>query len=142
MVFKRFVQVGRAVLITYGPNTGKIAVIVDVVDHARVLIDGPTTGVNRHVLNFKRLKLTDIVVKIPRSVGTGPLKKALEKQDLVGLWNKTAWAKKLAVRKVRANLSDYDRFKLMLAKKQHRVIVGKQAAKLRAAFKAKRSASS
>ena len=32
----RFVQVGRLVMITFGPDAGKLAVIVDVIDHQRV----------------------------------------------------------------------------------------------------------
>jgi hypothetical protein len=36
MVFNRFVEIGRAVLINYGPDAGKLAVIVDVLDHNRV----------------------------------------------------------------------------------------------------------
>ncbi|KAJ3234748.1 60S ribosomal protein L14 [Chytriomyces hyalinus] len=136
-VFNRFVEVGRVVLVNYGPDAGKLAVIVDIVDHARALVDGPTTGVARQVLSFKRLSLTDIVVKVPRTAGTVSVKKALEKQDLAGLWAKTAWAKKLAVRTARQNLSDFDRFKLMVARKQKRAIVGKQFAQLRkAALKA------
>ncbi|KAJ3016565.1 UNVERIFIED_CONTAM: 60S ribosomal protein L14 [Siphonaria sp. JEL0065] len=137
MVYTRFVEVGRAVLVNYGPDAGKIAVIVDIVDHSRVLVDGPTTGVARQVLSYKRFSLTDIVVAVPRTAGTHAVKKALEKADVEGLWAKTSWAKKLAVRKVRQNLSDFDRFKLMIARKQKRAIIGKQFAKLRkAALKA------
>ncbi|KAJ3333317.1 60S ribosomal protein L14 [Blyttiomyces sp. JEL0837] len=131
IVFTKFVEVGRVVLVNYGPFAGKLAVIVDIVDHSRVLVDGPTTGVPRQVLSFKRLSLTDIVVKVPRTAGTVSVKKALEKQDLLGLWNKTAWAKKLAARDARSKLTDFDRFKLMVARKQKRAIVGKAFAKLR-----------
>jgi len=35
-VYKRFVEVGRQVLITYGPDAGKLAIILDVVDQNRV----------------------------------------------------------------------------------------------------------
>ena len=37
-VFTRFVEVGRIVLINYGPDAGKIATIIDVVDSKRVII--------------------------------------------------------------------------------------------------------
>lgn len=36
MLFKRFVQIGRVVLINYGPDQGKLATIIDVLDGARV----------------------------------------------------------------------------------------------------------
>jgi len=36
--FKKIVEVGRVVMITYGPDAGKLAVIVDIIDHGRVNI--------------------------------------------------------------------------------------------------------
>ena len=38
MGFTRFVEVGRVVLINYGPDAGKIATIVDILDSKRVSI--------------------------------------------------------------------------------------------------------
>ena len=65
MSFCRFVELGRVVLITYGPDKDKLATIVDVIDNNRILVDGPLplTGVHRHAINLKRVQLTDI--KIP-----------------------------------------------------------------------------
>ena len=34
--FKRYVEVGRVVLINDGPSTGKLATIVEIIDHNRV----------------------------------------------------------------------------------------------------------
>lgn len=34
--FKRFVEVGRVVLVNDGPSKGKLAAIVEIIDHARV----------------------------------------------------------------------------------------------------------
>lgn len=34
--FKRFVEVGRVVLVNDGPSAGKIAVIAEIIDHNRV----------------------------------------------------------------------------------------------------------
>ena len=64
VLFKRFVEIGRVVLISYGPDAGKVATIVDVIDQNRVLLDGPEklTGVHRHELNIKRITLTDLKV--------------------------------------------------------------------------------
>ncbi|KAF9405525.1 hypothetical protein BGZ94_003488, partial [Podila epigama] len=33
--FQRVVEIGRVVMINYGPDAGKLAVIVDVIDHNR-----------------------------------------------------------------------------------------------------------
>ena len=35
-VFERYVQVGRVVYVAHGPDKGKLAVIVDVIDQNRV----------------------------------------------------------------------------------------------------------
>ncbi|TPX51579.1 hypothetical protein SeMB42_g00135 [Synchytrium endobioticum] len=125
-MFQRYVEVGRVVLINYGPDCGKIAVIVDIVDHSRVLIDGPTTDVERQVLSFKRMTLTPIKVdNVPRATGTVYLKSLLTNQDIWGKWQKTAWAKKMLRRKVRSTLTDFDRFRIMVAKKERRAIIGR-----------------
>ncbi|KAI8375930.1 ribosomal protein L14-domain-containing protein [Radiomyces spectabilis] len=119
--FKRQVEVGRVVLLNYGADSGKLAVIVDIVDHNRALIDGPTTGVARQAYPYRRLTLTSLVVKgLPRAAGQKVVKKYLEKNATIAAWEKTAWAQKLAQRETRANLSDFDRFKLMKFKAQRR----------------------
>ena len=46
-VFTKFVEVGRVVKVNYGPDEGKLAVVVEILNDKRVLIDGPTTGVKR-----------------------------------------------------------------------------------------------
>ena len=118
MTFSRTVEVGRVVVLTYGPHAGKLATIVEIIDHGRVLVDGPTTGVPRHSVSFKRATLTPISLSIPRGIGSKALTAKVTKQDLQGLWAKTAWAKKMAKREARSNMSDFDRFKLMLARKK------------------------
>jgi len=132
--FKRIVQVGRVVMINFGEDAGKLAVIVDIIDHNRALIHGPTTGVKRHSHSFRRLTLTPLVVKdLPRGIGHKSLVQILEKQDIMGQWSKTAWAVKLDNRVKRAALTDFDRFKLMKLKKQRRPIIGPQFAQLKKA---------
>ncbi|DAZ93102.1 TPA: hypothetical protein N0F65_006854 [Lagenidium giganteum] len=133
MTFSRFVSIGRVALINYGPDAGKIAVIVDVVDENKCLIDGPfnVTGVNRQVISFKRLALTDLTVKIPRQPREATLKKALAADNTVEKWNQTAWAKKIAAKKTRAGLNDFDRFKLMIARKQKSSLIKKAIAAAR-----------
>ncbi|KAI8363524.1 60S ribosomal protein L14 [Mortierella sp. GBAus27b] len=125
--FQRVVEVGRVVLINYGPDAGKLAVIVDIIDHNRALIEGPTTGIPRVVFAFRRLTLTPLTIKVPRGAGQKVLKAAIEKQDLAGNWAKTSWAKKIASRGKRAANSDFDRFKLQKYKKIRREIVNKAA---------------
>ncbi|RKP24539.1 60S ribosomal protein L14 [Syncephalis pseudoplumigaleata] len=132
MSSQRFVEVGRVVLVNYGPDAGKLAVIVDIVDHNRVLIDGPTTDVNRQAIGVKRIALTPLVLKkLPRAVRTGTLRKVVEAQKLSEQWAKTGWAKKIASRETRKSLTDFDRFKVMRYKKQVRNVVNVEVAKLK-----------
>ena len=42
---------------------------------------------------------------------------AWTKAGTLAKWTESAWAKKMASQKVRANLTDFDRFKLMIARK-------------------------
>eukprot|EP00965_Chrysotila_dentata_P039915 1325924-Pleurochrysis_carterae.AAC.5 len=64
MTYKRFVEVGRIALICYGPDAGKLCTIINILDHNRVLVDGPEkiTGVHRHEINIKRIMLTDLTI--------------------------------------------------------------------------------
>mmetsp|Transcript_13985 Transcript_13985/g.19110 ORF Transcript_13985/g.19110 Transcript_13985/m.19110 type:complete len:136 (-) Transcript_13985:73-480(-) len=135
MTFTRFVQVGRVVLISFGPDTGKLATIIDVIDAKRVLIDGPQseTGVHRQVISLKRVALTDLVVEnIKRNTKLKSLKSAWTAQEIKKKWSSSAWAKKLAAKAIRKNLGDFDRFKVMIAKKQKSKIVADKLAELAA----------
>lgn len=80
-------------------------------------------GVARQALNFKSLSLTDIVVKIGRGARLATLAKAYKAADVDAKWAKTAEAKKIAIRKARANATDFDRFKLRHAKKVRATVV-------------------
>ncbi len=117
-MFKKFVEVGRAVLINYGPLSGKIAVIVEIITTSRVLVDGPTTGVKRQEISLRRVSLTDFKLDIPRGIKNAELKSAIEKFDLLKKWGETPFAKKINRSHVRAKLTDFDRFKVMVLKKK------------------------
>ena len=84
----------------------------------QALVDGPCTGVCRQALSFKHLSLTDLKIKVPRSAHSGVVKKAFTTGEVSEKWEKTPWAKKLSSRKKRASLTDFDRFKLKLAKQK------------------------
>ena len=112
-------QVGRVVYLNFGPCSGKLAVVVDMVDENRILVDGPTTGVDRQVVPSKRLTLTKFRVK---SVLRNQHQKALEKNikafGLEKKWAATGMAKKLEQRRKRANLTDFQRFQAMVLRRQ------------------------
>eukprot|EP01087_Luapelamoeba_hula_P013530 TRINITY_DN3860_c0_g3_i1.p1 TRINITY_DN3860_c0_g3~~TRINITY_DN3860_c0_g3_i1.p1 ORF type:complete len:185 (-),score=40.27 TRINITY_DN3860_c0_g3_i1:73-627(-) len=132
MVFKRFVEIGRVALINYGPLAGKLCVIIDVLDQTRAFIDGPSsiTGVKRQMMPFRRLSLTDIKITIPHSPRLSTLVKAFKDGKVQEKWDRTAWAKKQVVKQKRESLNDFDRFKVMLARKKRSQGVRKELKKV------------
>tara|TARA_B100000787_G_scaffold69276_1_gene50937 strand:+ start:213 stop:605 length:393 start_codon:yes stop_codon:yes gene_type:complete len=120
MVFTRFVEIGRVCLISYGPDTGKLCTIVNVIDHNRVLVDGPSnvTGVHRHSIGIKRLMLTDLKVAVKLNATEKTLKAAWEKEGTLAKWEECGWAKKKKSHALRATATDFDRFRVMVAKKE------------------------
>ncbi|KAH8913674.1 ribosomal protein [Atractiella rhizophila] len=124
--FKRYVQVGRVVLLTEGKDSGKLAVIVEIIDHNRALIENPssTTPVPRQAYSYRRLLLTPLVLSIPRAIGSAGLKKAWEKSDIPSKWESSTWAKKRLAQEKRKNMTDFERFEVRLLKKQRQGLIG------------------
>jgi len=110
--------VGRVVLINYGPLSGKIAVIVEIITTSRVLIDGPTTGVKRQEISLRRVSLTDFKLDVARGIKAAALKEAVNKFDMVKKFAGTPFAKKMQRGQTRAKLTDFDRFKVMVLRKK------------------------
>jgi large subunit ribosomal protein L14e len=131
MGFKAFVQVGRAVLITTGPESGKLGVIgnpspiplvspiytdniaftVEIISDKSVLIDGPKDGASRQVINLSSLQILPIVLpKFPRGARTVTVTKKWAAAGVETAFAKTRIAKVLAVREKRSQLNDFDRF--------------------------------
>ncbi|CAG5133791.1 unnamed protein product [Candidula unifasciata] len=133
MPYERFAEIGRVAYIAHGDDKGKLVAIVDVIDQNRALVDGPCSGVNRKDLNFKALHLTQFTVGIAHSARTGTVRKAWEKADINKKWEQTTWAKKLATSERRAQLTDFERFKLMKAKQARNRLINVEFGKLRKA---------
>ena len=74
MSFTQFVEIGRLCLISYGPLADELALIVDIIDDKRVLIDVlRRKDQTRQVIPLKRIRLTDFHVKIERGAPAAPL---------------------------------------------------------------------
>merc|ERR1719247_3189683 len=84
MGFTRLVQCGRVALVNYGPEEGKLVVIIDVIDHNRCVVYGPTSGVPRQVLTYKRLSLTDIKIELGRGARAKTADAAWTSADVEG----------------------------------------------------------
>ncbi|KAI2652929.1 60S ribosomal L14 [Labeo rohita] len=133
MVFKRFVEIGRVAFVAFGPHEGKLVVIIDVIDQNRALVDGPCTEVRRQAMPFKCLQLTDFVIKVPHGARQKYVRRAWEKAEINKKWEESNWAKKIEAKKKRAAMSDFDRFKVMLAKKMRNRIIKQEVKKLQKA---------
>merc|ERR1712060_713423 len=81
------------------------------------------TGVRRHMMPVRRLSMGDLKTTIPRGAREKTLKLALEKDETMKKWAESAWGKKLAAKEARSNMTDFDRFKLMVAKKNRAKVV-------------------
>lgn len=136
----RLVEVGRVVLFTTGKYEGRLAAIVEIIDHKRVcaprtssekqeltvgqvLVDGPASSadrvVARHAAPLSHVSLTPIIIpKLPRAAGNGAVKAAWEKTDVDSKWNNSTWAKNRESRARRRQLTDFERFKVMRLRKQ------------------------
>ncbi|KND89777.1 60S ribosomal protein L14-A [Tolypocladium ophioglossoides CBS 100239] len=134
----RLVEVGRVVLINGDhPFAGGLATFVEIIDHKRVLIDGPSAdpqlAVPRQSIPLAKCLLSQFSVEgLLRGSRHGTVKKAWEKSEIDAKWKESNWAKKRDQIKRRKNLTDFDRFKVMRLKKQRRFEEHKALAKIKA----------
>nr|BAN20749.1 ribosomal protein L14 [Riptortus pedestris] len=117
MPFQRFVETGRVAYIAEGPYEGKLRAIVDVINQTRALIDGPESGVPRHGIRLNQLYLTKFRLRFPFTASTHVVRKAWKESNLDAKWAESVWAKKLEAKRTRANMNDFDRFRLNNARK-------------------------
>ena len=117
MGLRDFVEAGRVAFINYGDDYGKLVVIVDMVDMNRVLVDG-LGHFPRVMYPLRRLTLTRLRIPILRGARTGTLKKAAATFELDKKWAATNACVKLERAKARASTTDFDRFKIMVFRKQ------------------------
>merc|ERR1711862_67278 len=96
-----------------------LAVVVDIVDENRILIDGPTTGVDRQVMPTKRLQLTKFRInKVLRNQHKANLEKNIKAFGLAKKWDATGFAKKLHAQELRSQNSDFNRHKAMVIRRK------------------------
>ncbi|GME83614.1 unnamed protein product [Ambrosiozyma monospora] len=119
----RLVEVGRIVLVNKS-----LATIVEIIDQKRVLIDGPK--IQRQAIALAHVVLTPLVLeKLPRGARTGVVSKKWAAASIDAKWSKTSWAKKIAQKERRAQLNDFERFQVLVLKKQRNYAVKKAVAK-------------
>ena len=77
----------------------------------------------RQALSFSKLSLTDFKVNISHSAREKQLRKAYEAADINSKWEQTAWARRIAQKTRRGQLTDFDRFKLRVLRQQVRRVM-------------------
>merc|ERR1712025_1156061 len=82
-------------------------------------------------MRLQDLNLTDLKISIPHGARGGAVKKAYEKAGIDDAFAKTAWSKKLEAKKRRAQLNDFDRFKVKIVKQQKARLIKKAKASLK-----------
>jgi large subunit ribosomal protein L14e len=87
------------------------------------LIDGP--GVDRQEYRIRNVHLTPLLTKFPFSARSKVVRKAWESDKISEKWSASAWAKRMEMKKRRAGLTDFDRFKLYKAKSARNKILAK-----------------
>lgn len=131
MPYDRLVQVGRVAYVAYGPETGKICCITNIIDQTRVLVDGPSSHVRRQPLNIKSLHLTKYVLKLLPGARSLTVKAQWDANNVNQKWQESRWCKKLQAKYLRSQTTDFDRFKLLHAKQAYNRILSHEYNRLK-----------
>merc|ERR1712112_12797 len=109
MVFEKFVSIGGVV---FSEAHQKPMAVVNVISLNRLLCDDGNCG--RFEVNVKNIRLTDLKIKISWGARPGTVKKARAAANMT---------KAAATKQRRANLTDFERYKLMRLKQARNRIV-------------------
>ena len=113
------VSLGRVVYVNFGEHAGHVAVIVDIIDGKRVIIANPTAGIKPIAISNKRIALTRFLIPgVAAGVKANDLKKAIEAYKLADKFNGSGLGKRIQKQHRRANLTDFERFKVQVLKKK------------------------
>lgn len=99
------------------------------INSEKVLIDG--VDCVRRDICLSHVELTPLLIeKLPRGAGTKAVIKKWKLADIDNKWAGSSWCKRLEVRNRRRNLTDFEKFELMILKKRKRYNVRRLAAKI------------
>lgn len=114
--YHRFVQIGRVARVIYGPQEGKIATIVDILNDKRVLIDGE--NVERQIIPIRRLQLTKQMAGIKRGTRTNKVKAIFKKEKIAQNYADSSIGKSYAAQARRESLNDFERHKVVVLRRK------------------------
>jgi len=132
----RHVEVGRVVLFSNASKyENRIAVIVEIIDSKRILIDGPSEKhdpIPRQAVLLSHVTLTPLFLNIPRTIRPGHLAAKWKEAGIEKKWGESVFAQGRDRSAKRRALNDFERFKVMRLRKQVRHDVRKSFAKIKA----------
>jgi large subunit ribosomal protein L14e len=103
--------------------------VVDWADGKRILVEGQKGEFPRTLYPLRRLQLTKIKIALNRGARSGAVQKAWKENKVSEKWASTNVAKKLATKRQRADLNDFQRFSVMINRKQRAFAVRKLVSK-------------
>lgn len=110
-------QKGRIVYINFGKESQKYAVMSDFVNTKKVIIDSPINQIKRQVISIKRIEPTKYNIKdFDNSKNIQTFSERFNKA--VALLQQNGKGKQLRNQELRRNLSDFDRFKVLVLKRK------------------------
>ncbi|KAL0238974.1 hypothetical protein PCE1_004665 [Barthelona sp. PCE] len=129
MVFKRFFEVGRLCLVNYGQNSGKLGLVIDIIDANRVIF-GFESG-ERAVVPTKRLTLTPQVVTMPRGVRTAKLLKIADETKVFKQFHESKWGQRRVAAEKKRSLNDFEKFAAMVERRERAKLINRKVKELK-----------
>eukprot|EP00997_Jenningsia_sp_PLL12_P010007 NODE_7109_length_473_cov_7.188679_g6293_i0.p1 GENE.NODE_7109_length_473_cov_7.188679_g6293_i0~~NODE_7109_length_473_cov_7.188679_g6293_i0.p1 ORF type:complete len:154 (-),score=26.77 NODE_7109_length_473_cov_7.188679_g6293_i0:11-406(-) len=116
-VFRKFVEPGRVAYKNYARELHQLIVILEIVDHQRVLVQ-PLEGSDFRYIEFvKNFDLTEMVLKVNQNSTKDEVKEAVKEANVFEKFKETTVYKVEKQREMRRNLTDFERFKVRKFKK-------------------------
>lgn len=113
------VSLGRVVYLNYGQHSGRTAVVTDIIDGKRVIVANPASGIKHTAVSNRRIALTRFVVpNVTPAMASRDLLKAIEAYKLNDKFAASGLGKRIQKQNRRAQLTDFERFKVQVLKKK------------------------
>eukprot|EP01001_Neometanema_parovale_P010646 NODE_6882_length_810_cov_805.490539_g6646_i0.p1 GENE.NODE_6882_length_810_cov_805.490539_g6646_i0~~NODE_6882_length_810_cov_805.490539_g6646_i0.p1 ORF type:complete len:204 (+),score=59.94 NODE_6882_length_810_cov_805.490539_g6646_i0:60-671(+) len=127
---RKFVEIGRVVLILFGKHRNTLAVITDVIDQNWVLADGRCVrqlhgakAMKRQAINIKNIRLTHMMVKMHHGLNTRSLRKLCDEAKIMEQWKVTDLYKKIAKKHHKLFSTDLERWRVAYNRKERSPLI-------------------
>ena len=118
MVNTNYVRVGRLVRILRGPRTDKVAVITDIIDSNRVLVENPEDKkMWRHVQSVNNIEPLKFNVPLNGNASSKVVASTLSEKKTLEKYAASHSGKQVAAKAALAASTDFERYQLRVAKR-------------------------